>query len=327
MTKETKSELLFELRGVEICSGQVYKIKDKPDYSAPTGLVEIGATKIPHDGVGDEFPFPFQRFDEQGNGVYDTGFYAESRCYNSLDPKERTTRANRAKKVLEKYRNYTGNPHLFQHDTEEGKKTLDKALFKVETDDVLMSDNPKDLMTIYVGLLTGNLADAKNENDPQFNGASYSLVDATQNTKDSDEKATTAFGVMRQFNQMLSAPEDRKNLIRVLNYIGVTTAKDASDQALESICMNRLIQSPTDIESFERWVGNLTKETAVFTLEVYERLKEMEGRDSRLVKQPKKGYHFNSTYLGVDLKNIARDIAEKKEFEDILYAILDIEKP
>lgn len=321
-----KDDLLFSLRGFDVRQKRTYEVRNKKDETAPSALIEIGATKIPTADGGDSFQFPFHRIGGGVDGVWDTGFYEESPCYQNYPAEERKEMVKRAKAVLANYRAATGIAYMFDHSTEEGRATIENTWFHVKAQDVFISDNPIQVMTLYVSLLTAHLADKDNEDDPQFNNASYSVVDITKLATDADEKADMGFEVIELFSTNLKTPAGKERLINILNFIGIQTADNISDAGLRQVAMNRVANSSDIYKRLKERLKNADTEKGGLLLEVYAKLRELDGKGLGLTKELKKGYYYKGTPVGQDLRKSAENIANNTDLQHVLHDLLGVEE-
>lgn len=315
-----EKELLFELYGFEVYSDSRYVVKDKEDLDAPSGFIQAGVTKLPSDGVGESFQCYYKRTSAT-TGVWDTGFYIYSPCYEHIRSEaEKQVIVDRLMKgVVEPYRKATGNPNALDHsDNEFWKKTN----FQVYTNQVFTTSNPSDVLNLYFALKTRYLTPKGQEGDSRFNQSAYVVVDIDKDTKRNDEKTSNFYRAVGVFENLLR--EDRKRLISILNYSGLVVASEIDDDAFRGLFDQHLrsVNNSKNVDMFLKIVNETETEIGRATVDLFLCLKKSFNRNNKVTKNPNGVFFYEDTEIGPDLKAAASNIAKQAEFKDIKKELL-----
>ena len=311
-------KLLFEVGGVQIYTESIYVIEDKEDLGAPSGLIKRGATKLPSDGVDESFQCAYKATSAT-TGVWDTGFHEFSPCYRGMEETVVNAKIETLKKnLVTPFERSVGVDGILAHNNDSFWATKN---FKVFTGKSFDTTYPEDLLTLYFGLLNGELTPKGSEGDSKYNSSPYILVDKTQAVKKKDQKTSDLYKAIGIFEEFLKS--DKPRLIAMLNYSGLVVSPTVSNDSFRSMFNEYLsMASGTNIGQFLRLVEMTSDEEGREIVEIYIRLKAAYGKGTKVSKNPNGVLHYEDTEIGPDLKSAASNIVKTSKLDHIKRDIL-----
>lgn len=308
---------LFEVDGFEVYDNSIYVVNDKIDHDAPSGFLEKGATRLPSNGVGDTFYCPFQPSGQNGQGIWDTGFYEDSPCYSSLDATSRAIVVKAIKaNIMKPYSSLRGGLDVLSHTNND---FWDLEKFKVYAGQVLNTNNTLDRVTLYFALRHKKLCPKGQESNPRYRDTAYTVVDVNKDVKRKDEKVANMFTSIQAFTTLLQS--DKPRLISILEYMGVRVSEDIEDSSLISIFNEYLQENESHVGRFNTLIEQTSTNEGQELIQVYLKLKKALSRGN--IEKAKNGaLYLKDLELGGDLRVAAENVSRKKEFLQIKKQLL-----
>jgi hypothetical protein len=312
-TKE-ESAVLFTVHGCTIYKDHTYTLVDKPDSDAPDGFRRLGVTKLPSEGVGETFHCRWISSGIGNEGVWDTGFYTFSPCYSGMEEtRVKTIIAALKKNVVDPFEKSAGKVSVLSQDNDE---FWAKKRFYVESDKVYNMSNPKDVLDLYMGLMTFQITPQGQEGDSKYRDSSYVLVDTTKRKKIKEEKSVEKFEAVGIFYELLQQEPDK--LIAVMQYLGINVNPLADKVTLMHMFDQYLEGDTSKIRMFKNTVEDCNTDEGFTKILLYRKLREENNKPkSKLTRTPKGVYFFEDQELGGDLKSAAERVSR----EESLYAV------
>lgn len=308
---------LFELHGFKVMDNSIYLVADKRDYNAPTGFQEKGVTKLPSEGVGNTFHCPYKRTSAT-DGVWDSGFYEFSPCYDGRREDEvQKIVAHLNKNVAEPYRKAIGNPDALK---ESNHEFFDTHRWSVTEGQVFKTNNPVDRVALYFALLSKEVAPKERKDDSTFIDADYVIVDVNEKIKKRDEDASMLFEAIGMFEVLRKT--DKDTLDKILYYLGRNISDDTGVEAYRGIFKAYLEASHANVESFLKLVKEADTEDGIAKLNIYYALKKKELKNTKVSKVASGVLYYEDTEIGADLKTAAANIAKNPNLREIKKEIL-----
>lgn len=312
-TKKT----LFTLHGFEVKDDSIYLVADKVDHGAPTGFQVAGVTKLPSDGVANTFHCPYKRISAT-DGVWDSGFYELSPCYEGMDKslvKERIKglMAN----VVNPYRAAVGQEKALD---EHNNEFYDSHFWSVEQNQVFKTNNPIDRVALYFALLNREVVPKDKKGDTSFADAGYLIIDVNERVKKRDEDASMQFQAIGVFEELYKS--NKPKLDRILFYLGKNMAADTKVDAYRGMFRDYLEATATNVETFNKLVADSDSEAGMARLDIYYYLKSRDIRNPKVSKSPSGILFYEDTEIGVDLRSAAENIAKNPKLDHIKKEIL-----
>jgi len=316
--KEVKE--LFKIGNFTVRKNSKYVLKDKRDMDAPSGYIQAGVTKLPSKGVSESFQVRWISSDASGkHGVWDTGFDAYSPCYKDIDRSQAELIANGlVANLLEPYRTATGNPKAFEKIPDD-HSFFDGLNFKVYSGKTYNTNDPKDAIEVYFGLLTGQMTPKGQEGNTKYNDSSYVLVDIDMDHKVKDERALSKFAAIGAFSAMMIS--DKELLFSILGYLGINVSQSVEETTLIGMFNDKLESSIDDIAtSFNRLVEESKTKAGREKLVIYSILKDKfnKGKLSKISGL----YYYDDVEIGADLKNAAEAITKNTKLTNVKKQLL-----
>lgn len=308
-TASNEQEALFTVNGFTVRANSTYVIKNKPDLTAPTGFQKEGSTKLPSDNVSESFQCRFVRRGTGNEGVWDTGFYQYSPCYQGMEESDVKIILKTLNSVLVKpYCEAVGDKEALDNTND---KAWQKRNFLIYAEQVLNTSDPLDRLTLYFALRAYQVTPKGEEGNPIYRDSSYVIVDTTKNMKLKDERASAKFKAIGTFHTLLT--NDKLKLFAILKYLDLSFQSSTPDETLMAMFDEWLnVGEGFDrISDFNRVVEDASTETGYDKLQVYTTLKTIVKKsNSKITKTPAGKYFYGDSEIGADLKQAAENIAK-----------------
>ena len=320
MAKKQEDDVLFTVHDFTVYKNHTYTIVDKPDSDAPDGFRRMGITKLPHDGVGETFHC---RWISSGigsdEGVWDTGFYIYSPCYSGMDDARAKLIVSALKKnVVDPYEKSVGKTGVLDHNND---AFWTKQRFFVESDKVYDMNNPKDVLALYMGLLTFQITPQGQEGDSKYRDSSYILVDTTKKRKLKEEKSVEKFEAIGLFYEATRQEPDK--LVAIMQYLGMNVNPNADSVTLMNMFDQYLEGDVSKIKAFRNVMDECNTDEGYSKVLIYKKLREeMNKPKSKVHRTPKGVYFFEDRELGGDLKSSAERISREEKLHSVKQELL-----
>lgn len=326
---KNEQSIIFTIKGTEeefhIRKNTIYKVEGRFDDNAPSGLQTLGVSKIPFAGNGDKV---MCRFDE-GAGVFNTGFYPNSKCYSSLDRSE-------AEKLAKQAYNNIGKPFsdLTNNDISQFNNDFWDNYIVTLNDSTILFDtnNPSDLFRMYVAILSRKLVPEELEGDPHYGDAFYRLIDTTSASEFKNEYDLDLMKSTAAFVTLLGGDEESVQGAKdIAIYLGFYDGSDVSNEYLMLAFNHYLKEAAANIKSFNRVYTMYHDPVECEILKVCRMLAILTLRGK--VSTTKQGISLKGKILGKDRKVIAEKAVINKTGEkdkmfivDEYHALLDMQE-
>lgn len=313
MAKGKEKKLLFSIDGFNVYSDSTYLVSDKKDGDAPTGFVEAGLSKLPHDGVDEVFEIPSR---EIAPGVYkwDTGFYEYSPCYGDMPIEEqKIVIKNLQKNVVEPYRRFLGDNEIFNNSKTENYSGL---LFRVWTGKIFRTESPADRLELYFAILAKQITPPGLEGDSRYRPSFYTLYDTTKKAKQRDENNLSFFKAAGVFSTLYT--QDKHILSAILTWIGMPKySKSIDEGTLTSIFHDYVHSNPDRVSSFLNTVSDVDNDLFKEKIIIYQNLKDKLIKTGKLQRSTNGLYFYDNVEVGADIKSAAENISKNPAFRTI----------
>lgn len=307
--KTNEQEELFSVNGFTVRANSTYVIRHKKDLSAPTGFQKEGATKLPSDNVSESFQCRYIRHEGSTSGVWDTGFYEYSPCYEGQERAEVIAQIKNLKKnLVDPFCMAVGDSKALDNDNE---AAWIKRNFLVHEDQVLNTAKPIDRLTIYFALRAYQVTPKGEEGNPVYRESGYVIVDTTKNLKIKEEKASDKFKAIGTFHTLLT--NDKPKLFAILKYLGLNFSEATADETLMAMFDEWLaVEFGVDrVADFNRVVEDSNSDIGYDKLQVFTALKAISKKTgSKITKAPNGKFFYADFEIGADLKQAAENIAK-----------------
>ena len=312
------SDVIISVNGLDIKKNSLYKIVDKTDNNALTGLKEYGSTKIPQEYMGTSATCPY----DVNSDTFDTGFYIYSPCYKGVDQAARVKMvALLQEHIVEPYEKVYG-PGKLDNRNEEFWTTYSIDL---EEGRILNTANIKDLLDLYIAMRGFELTPKALNGDPRFSGSQFFIEDREVSNKKRNERAQNYMSALQNFFIMLNS--EKHKLISVLKYANMNAANsfdaNTSDQNISSLFKTWVDADVKNVDNFLRVSTMINKKAGLEEVTIYSLLIDMlkKGRLPKIGEE----FTYDDIPLGADLKSVAKNLATKTSLKDIKNKILQEE--
>lgn len=302
--------LIIEVNGLKIKENSLYKVVDKPDANAVTGLREHGSTKVPVEFMGNSAGC---RYDIE-KGVFDTGFYTQSPCYANL-PKE--VREQKVKMLQQ----YIVEPYELVH----GEGVLDNKNhdfwinyeYILHEGKIFNTENIDDLLALYIATLGFELTPKEAIGNPAFNSSQFCVEDKEITSKKRNERTQNYMKAMMSFATMLG-PEKAK-LVSCLKFVRMPGSDNldanTQDSTFHALFHDWLNADVKNVDDFLRVTDMVSKKQGLEEVVLFSHLLELVG-SNKVVKIGGE-YSFKENPLGVDLKTAAKNLASRPALKEV----------
>lgn len=320
-TTKSSSTVIAEINGLEIRTGALYIVENKYDADAPNGLKELQTTMIPSEGNGINIQCRAVQTSEN-TFVYDTGLYPNSPCYKGLSKQEANTIIRNLKKYIQDpYEQGRGKDALLDHANESFWDTYMPFIYEGR---VFNTDDPEDVLALYICMRSYALTPAGSEGDPRFERSSYVVRDASQSMNTQERLHTEKAMAVSSFVLLLE--QDQKaatSLLRALSVIRISE-NPTKESAISSLSMwlERDVQNPSLYNRLhEKFLDKNSngEEEVLLTVAVKKSIET-----GKIKRQGKFFYYKEFDELGMDLSSIVKNLINNETLVDAKEQILKL---
>lgn len=310
---------LFTIHEFDIKKDTLYEITEKIDASAPDGFKDWGTSKILSSEVFDHYPGAV--YDSNRN-VWDTGLYETSSSFlQTFPPAVRTAVLKSLKtNIVDKMEEENGEG-ILDH-TKANNEYWDKFQIKVTRGELFDTAKPLQLLKLYLLLVHKRVTPKPLEHHPEFRNSMYCIVDKDAVLSRDSENALAEMKANGAFSVLLQ--NDKRNLVQVLNYVGIS-ATDASTDAAITLAFANWLKNKDDkyqnTKIFLDVVDKFNSEAGQEEIQIHAELKRLYAKGKVKVKSGE--VWINDVYISNNYKNAAREIQTNPEFKELFATLLD----
>ena len=305
------TNVIIELNGLKIKENSLYKVVDRPDLNAVNGLREHGSTKIPVEFMGNSAGCRYN----MEKGVYDTGFYTQSPCYanQSKEVREQKVRILR-EKIVEPFELIHGDGCL---DNKNEEAFWDKYEFSLFEGKIFNTDNVKDLLDLYMAILSFELTPKGQEGNPMFSTSQFCVEDKEVTSKKRNERTQSYMKAMTSYTLMLTS--EKNKLIAALKFVRMPGSdnlkSETPDSNFNALFHDWINNDVKNVDDFVRVSDMIGKKAGLEEVVIYGHLLDLHNK-RRIVKIGDE-FSFHETPLGADLKTAAKNLVSKTSLKDL----------
>ncbi len=301
-------KILFKVRDFVVREGSIYKIIGKPDTNAPDGLVQLGTTKIPSPMIANDVSCRWKMTNKaNGSGLYDTGLYAGSPCYMTMDKDEIKERLQLLEENL---------VEPFERTHEEGvlhQANLDfwdNYRIRLNQGRIFNTKNVEDLLDMFIALNSYELTPKEHVGNPAYKGSQFCIEDSTKVQDIENEVADLSIQAIGHY---VSLKEENPQMLKnILRYIGLTSANTDIDlNTLSSVIFKWINSDNQNPKKFEDAYELATNPNTQNIVDYYTMIGDLATYG--VVSRENGFYTYNGINLGADLKSSAKYLNSKKK--------------
>ena len=305
----TQNEIV-NVYGLVIKTNSLYIIQNKLDKSAPDGYIKAGTTKLPSEGIGNSVSCRWQDLGN-GRGIYDTGLFEESPCYNTKTSAEKATIVKSLQKhIVKPYQELYLNG---------GSETLDAkntAFWDSYTVDlyegrVFNTEKVDELLALFVAVNSRDLTPDIMMGSPEFGQSDYVIKDSESSMSVAKQRIKAKMDSSYHFMGLLAT--QKQDLLTILKYLNiVATHQEANELDLQSafsLWIEKDVQNPDKFEStYTKYTeSEKGKEEIILTVQVKKYIEL--GR----IKKEGTEYLYKGTPLGKDLRSCVMNLKDDED--------------
>lgn len=308
----TEKEVLFEINDFKVYNDSVYRVKHKVDYDAPSGFVNKGISKIP--GTGESFQAPFTGVSKSipNSGRWDLGFHETSHFYKfeSGDVVKKQKVKVAIDKVLTPYLSASGTSFTKEDFIKGNDEFFNNYRINLAEETVFNTSNPIDRFNLYVALLQRKLAPVGRESESTFSGASYAIENLSEKRTRTNVVAKNKLTASSLFGEIIKTDIAKARALMI--YMGEAVADTTDEDILVEAFMERILTSPSKVETFLANYETFSTQEGEIELNVYNFLKKAARSQASKVTTVKGQLYYEDTLIGADIKSAAKAIANAK---------------
>jgi hypothetical protein len=304
------------VHGFEIKSNTIYQVIPKPDEDAPDGFRRERTTKMLSPRISEIVGC----IKNPNTNTWDTGFYVYSPCYNHLPMEQREIIVNSVvKNIKEPIENLYGGGNKLDQNNDE---YWDEFAFELKNGAIFNTENPKDLLNLYMAVLHGTLAPKELASAERFKFASYCVVNKNEVI---DRKLSKDLNYNKAVGNFFALLEnDKETLVGILNYMGLPATSGSDEVTLNNTVTNFLKSKQSGEQNTEIFLDTFKiakTEDGKKEISIYQNLKELfkqgkvtkDGMDYKLGNEP----------IGASFKIAAKRVAGDQKLQEKLIDLLD----
>jgi hypothetical protein len=315
------SNVILSIYGFEIKSNTLYEIKEKLDTSAPDGFKEFNTSKVLSDTIVDSFPGAI--FDSQ-RGIWDTGLYATSGALIKAIPEDvRAITLKAIDKYIVKPIEAEKGLGVLNH-TASNNHFWDTFRIELGRGKLFDSSKTEDLLKLFLILLHKRVTPKDMESHPEFKQpiSMYCIVDKDSSVSREAEKHMKQAKANALFYNLLAA--DRKGLLQVLDYIGISTTSTTDDSVLYTVFNNFLSSKEGKYQNDKIFIDTVERyqtDKGAEEIYIHYTLKALYAKGK--VKSKKGDIYLDDVYVDNNWRNASKKIAEDEELKRIFASLLE----
>jgi len=302
-----KEKILFTVDGFEVYDDRVYRVFNKQNLDAPSGLIKEKTSKIPSEGIGDTFSFKFI------GEIWDTGFHDKSPCYRQQEAADiKDMVATRRKNILKPYQDVKGDTTAFELSNPE---FLDKPHFEVFDNQTYATSDPVQRMALYAALLGKKVAPRSEEKNPVYRLCSYLIDDATRVSKQKNEDGVNLTKAVRQFEKMYES--DPESLKTILTWLSLGSFSEGTDiDTISTMFRERVQDDPAKIRQFLKAYDEIKgQEEGHLKYFLHQKLVDQKGRNRNITVGANGRFFYAGIELGPEPKSAAENLARNPDLQ------------
>lgn len=302
---------IIEVNGLLIKADTLYKVDNKLDMDAPDGFIKEGTSKIPSEGVSNVITCRYVEINDR-EGVYDTGFYAGSPCYRGKSDAEQKSIISTLKKYIVKpFEDFYGKPDILSHLNLEFWDNYTVELFAGR---VFNTNDPKDLLDLYISLRSFDLTPVGQEGNPAFSRADYTVKDSDSSLSVAKQRALDRMDAITNFGILVKEdPKMASHLLKALEALRPNMSMDARELKITlTMWLDKAVTNPDRFNSF---YSKLETESGKDEIVLLSNVRKMIL--SRKIRKEGRDYIFDNQVLGSDVVNIVKNLQSDEELVEI----------
>jgi hypothetical protein len=302
--------VIIEVNGLKIKENSLYKVIDKPDSNAVTGLREHGSTKVPVEFMGNSAGCRF----DKAKKVFDTGFYTQSPCYSNLDKSAREQKIRMLQQHIDEPYELDHGDGILDNKNSDFWEEYSYDLFEGK---IFNTENIDDLLALYIAILGFELTPKESVGNPMFNESQFCVEDKEVTSKKRNERTQNYMKAMTSFALMLTS--EKNKLVSCLKFARMSGSDNldanTQDSTFQALFHDWINDDVKNVDDFLRVVDKISKKAGLEEVVLFGHLLELSG-SNKVVKIGGE-YSFKENPLGADLKTAAMNLATRPSLKDI----------
>lgn len=317
LERENDVAFEFEINGFKFRQGGLYQIVPKPDLDAPDGFIKEGTTKLLMGGIQESAPCIFN----DKRKLWDTGFYADSPCYNGKKPTEvAIILDNLTKYIVAPYEKNRGGGVLRQ--SEDNNKFWDEFGGSLYNGRVFNIADEQDFLELYMAIRHFHIVSPEDRSKPFARTARYCIIDKEAATSVKEQRELDKAEAIGIFMEMYSS--DKEMLFNVLEYIGLISSREIDKKTLTSTMMRYFEDAKQGFASVNRFTEVVKKaktKKGGEELEIYATLVKL-FRTKKITKEYGE-FILKGESIGSNLKDATERIMQDPQLKITLAEAMD----
>lgn len=309
--------LLATVNGMKIYSDSIYIITGKMDESAPSGFQELGISKAPFPNNKTVVPCSW----DKDLGVYDTGFFTNSPCYDGWPLSERQAEVSlRTKNIRDPYEEVT-NSNLDQSNFD----FWDSYSVGCYMGRLFYTNDIKDLFDLYIAVQSKALTPKDEDGNPEFADSMFCIEDKTTAVDVKRQRQLDKADITYKVMNALGDKSEREKILDLLLYLDVIHSVEINTDMVKYVFMNWIDEKNTNIDTckdaYVRYISGENSEQGYEIIKFHRMIKEMAYAGNVIMSA--NGILFDGINLGPDFVSSAIALVEDNKLIESKAKILE----
>jgi len=301
----------------------LYEVQEKLDSSAPDGFIDYRTTKTLSAQIIDDYSAAVFDIDRD---VWDTGLFSTSKAFRAAfsgsDEAIEAVFKNIEEHIIKPYEAEKGVGSLRYHT--DNNKFWDNFSVKISRGKIFDTSKIDDLLRLYLCLIHKRLTPKEHESNPLFKQpvSNYLILDKEVAVSRKSEKAQNKMEAIASFYTLLKS--DKDNLIRVLDYLGISAGVNTDEDTLITVFNNWIEDKQDRFQNDKLFVDAIefrNTKKGEDVLYIHTELKKLHRQGK--VKFKKGEVYLDDVYVENGWKNSANKIHGDKELFEIFTAMIE----
>lgn len=311
---KVEKEVLCTINGFTIYKDNIYEVVDRgEDYSAPTGMIELGVSKFP---IKENADWIVIRFDNHLK-AFDTGFYEGSPCYKNMPSDYVTKEVKKRCKMIRDPFEFIRGKGITAHNNDSFWCEYAVELFPGK---IFNTSDPTDVFELYIAILSKGLVPLQFVGDPAYIDSMYCIKDREYIIDNEFENIDKEADALTTFGTLILTQEGQQKLSNILLWIDYINSPDIDIKYLKKNVLT-CIKDPSKLDKFNKAVEYAEDPDNYQVMKHYAMLSTLQY--SNVLVKKASGFYYKNYSLGPNLKQTAEKMITDEYLQTILPEMIE----
>lgn len=311
---KVEKELLCTVNGFSIYKDSIYEVVDRgDDFSAPTGMIELGVSKFP---IKENADWVVVIYDNHLK-AYDTGFYEGSPCYRNMDKDWVTKEVKRRCKFIRDPFEFVRGKGITMHNNDAFWTSYAVELFPGK---IFNTSREVDVFELYIALLAKGVVPTQHKGDPSYIDSMYCIKDRDYMIDSESESIDKEAEAMTTFGTLIGTQEGTQKLSNILLWIDYINSPDIDIKYLKKNVLS-CIKDAARLDKFNKAAEFAEDPENYQVMKNYGMLSTLQYANV-LTRKPT-GFYFKNYALGANLKQTAEKMITDEYLQSIMPELIE----